>query len=167
MNVVHQQQMDVRLYSVQSLSRVRLLVTPRTAARQASLSITSSWTLLKLMSIESAMPPKHLILGHPFLLLPSVFPSVRVCIHICLYVCVSVCSHIQLFATSWSVARQASLSMGFSRQEYWSGLPFPPPEDLSNLAIEPVSPPSSALAGGFFTTVPPAKYVHTHTHIYI
>ena len=51
---------------------------PRTAARQASLSITNSWSLLKLLSIESVMPSKHLILCHPLLLLPSLFPSIRV-----------------------------------------------------------------------------------------
>ena len=51
---------------------------PWTAARQASLSITNSWNLLKLMSIESVMPSNHLILCHPLLLLPSIFPSIRV-----------------------------------------------------------------------------------------
>ena len=60
------------------LSRVRLFVTPWTAQCQASLSITNSWSLLKLMSIESVMPSNHLILCHPFLLLPSIFPSIRV-----------------------------------------------------------------------------------------
>ena len=64
--------------SVQSLSYVRLLVTPWTAARQASLSITISQSLLKLMSIESLIPSNHLILCHPLLLLPSIFPSIRV-----------------------------------------------------------------------------------------
>ena len=64
--------------SVQSLSRVWLFSTPWIAARQASLSITSSQSLLKLMSIESVMPSNHLILCHPLLLLPSVFPSIRV-----------------------------------------------------------------------------------------
>ena len=64
--------------SVQSLSRVRLFATPWTAARQASLSITNSWSLLKLMSIESVMPCNHLILYRPFLLPPSIFPSIRV-----------------------------------------------------------------------------------------
>ena len=64
--------------SVQPLSRVRLLVTPRTAARQASLSIINSRTLLKLMSIESVMPSHQLILCHPLLLLPSIFPSIWV-----------------------------------------------------------------------------------------
>ena len=64
--------------SVQSLSCVWLFATPWTAACQASLSITSSQTLLKLMSIESVMPSKHLILCHPLLLPPSIFPSLRV-----------------------------------------------------------------------------------------
>ena len=63
---------------VQSLSHVPLFVTPWTAARQASLSITNSQSLLKLMSIESVMPSNHLILCHPLLLLPSIFPSIRV-----------------------------------------------------------------------------------------
>ena len=64
--------------SVQSLSRVQLFATPWTAAHQASLSITNSWSWLKLTSIESVMPSNHLILCHPLLLLPSVFPSIRV-----------------------------------------------------------------------------------------
>ena len=65
----------VSLSSVQSLSCVRLFVTPWTAARQASLSFTISWRLLRLMSIESVMPSNRLILCHPLLLLPSIFPS--------------------------------------------------------------------------------------------
>ena len=64
--------------SVQSLSCVQLFVTPWTAAWQASPSITNSWNLLKLMSIELVMPSNHLILCHPLLLLPSIFPSIRV-----------------------------------------------------------------------------------------
>ena len=64
--------------SVQLLNCVRLIVTPWTAAHKASLSITNSQSLLKLMSIESVMPSNHLILCHPLLLLPSVFPSIRV-----------------------------------------------------------------------------------------
>ena len=63
---------------VQSLSHVQLFVTPWTAAQQASLSITNSWTMLKLMSVESVMPSRHLILCHPLLVLPSIFPSIRV-----------------------------------------------------------------------------------------
>ena len=64
--------------SVQSLSRVWLFATPWTAAHQASLSVTSSRSLLKPMSIESVMPSNHLILCHPPLLLPSIFPNIRV-----------------------------------------------------------------------------------------
>ena len=63
---------------VQSLSHVRLFATPWTAAHQASLSITNSQSLLKLMSIELVMPSNHLILCHPLLLPSSVFPSIRV-----------------------------------------------------------------------------------------
>ena len=63
---------------VQSLSCVWLFATPWTAAHQASLSISSSWSLLRLMSIESVMPSSHLAICHPFLLLPSIFPSIRV-----------------------------------------------------------------------------------------
>ena len=67
-----------------------------------------------------------------------------------------VCS-VQLFATPWTVARQVPLSMEFSRQEYWSGLPFPSPGNLPDPGIEPRSLASPALAGGFFTTAPPGK----------
>ena len=63
----------------------------------------------------------------------------------------------QLFSAPWTVAPQVPLSMGFSRQEYRSGLPFPSPEYLPNPGIEPTSLPSPALAGGFFTTAPPGK----------
>ena len=64
--------------SVQSLSCAQLFATPWSAACQVSLSITNSWSLLKLMSIESVMPSNHLILCHPLLLLPSISPSIRV-----------------------------------------------------------------------------------------
>ena len=64
--------------SVQSLSHVQLFATPWTTACQASLSITNSWSLLKFMSVELAIPSKHLILCHPLLLPPSIFPSTRV-----------------------------------------------------------------------------------------
>ena len=64
--------------AVQSLSRVRISMTLWTVAPQASLSFIISWSLLKLMSIESVMPSNHLILCHPLLLLPSIFASIRV-----------------------------------------------------------------------------------------
>ena len=64
------------------------------------------------------------------------------------------CSVVSDSAAPWTAARQAPLSMGFSRQEYWSGLPFPPPGHLPDPGIKPMSP---TLAGGFFTTEPPGK----------
>ena len=70
-----------------------------------------------------------------------------------LYECELTCfSHVQLFMTPWTVACQAPLSMGFSKQEYWSGLPCPPPGALPNPGTKPKSLMSPALAGGFFTT---------------
>ena len=82
-NVTNQKQnfsffLSAPLSSVQSLSHVQLFATPWTAARQASLSIISSWSLIKFMPIESVMPSSHLILCRPLLLQPSVFPSIRV-----------------------------------------------------------------------------------------
>ena len=66
----------INQFSISSVTQcVRLFVTPWIAARQASLSITNSWSLLKLMSIESVMPSNHITLCHPLLLLPSIFPS--------------------------------------------------------------------------------------------
>ena len=59
--------------------------------------------------------------------------------------------------TPWTIVCQSPLSMGFPRQEYWSGLPFPPPGDLPDPGIEPESPVSPALAAGFFTIVLPGK----------
>ena len=71
--------------------------------------------------------------------------------------CAKLLSHIQLFATLWTVAHQAPLSMGFPRQADWSGLLFPSRRDLPNPGTEPASPASPALAAGFFTTSPPGK----------
>ena len=73
-----------------------------------------------------------------------------------------VIQRVQHFATPWTAARQASLPMGFSRQEYWSGFAFPPPGDLPEPGIGPASP---ALAGGFFTTEPPGKPLIGYTPI--
>ena len=68
-----------------------------------------------------------------------------------------VLNRVQLFATPWTVAHQAPLSMEFFRQEYWSGLPFPTPGDLLDPGIKPMSLGSLALAGRFFTTSLPGK----------
>ena len=75
---VHLESTEQRLHSVQLLSHVQLFVTPWAAADQASLSITNSRSLLKLMSVESVVASNHLILCHPLLLLPSILPSIRV-----------------------------------------------------------------------------------------
>ena len=71
----------------------------------------------------------------------------RMCVCVCVRVRAHMLSQVQLFATPWTVTCQAPLSMEFSRQEYWSGLPFPTPRGLPNLGIESASP---TLAGGFF-----------------
>ena len=130
---------------VQWLSPVQLFATPWTAARQASLSITNSQSLLKLTSIASVMPFNHLILCRPPLLPPSIFPSIRVfsnesVLHIRWpnywsfsltfkkkLLLLSRFSHVRLCATLETAAHQAPPSLGFSRQEHWSGLPFPSP----------------------------------------
>ena len=76
---------------------------------------------------------------------------------ICMQVCVL--SHVQLFVTPWFllVAHLVPLSVELSKQECWSGLPFPAPGDLPDQGITPLSPVAAALAGGFFTTEPPGK----------
>ena len=89
-------------------------------------------------------------------------------------------SHIQLLATPWTIACQAPLSIGFSRQEYWSGLTCPPPGNLPNRGIKPASLTFPALAGRYFTTratwedyvcvciyMYMCVYIYTHTHIHI
>ena len=159
------------LSSVQLFSCVQLFVTPWTRAPQASLFITNCQSLLKLMSIESMMPPNHLILCRRLLLLPSIFPSIRVFSNEQLFVSggqsigvsastsvlpmniqdgfflgwtgwisLQSLSCVQLFVTPWTVAHQASLSMEFSRQGYWSRLPFLSPGDLPKPGIKPESP---------------------------
>ena len=115
---------------VQSLSCVRLFVTPRTAAYKASLSITNSWSLPKLMSIESVMPSNHLILCRP-LLLPSIFPSIRffsnesaLCISIGLSASTSVLpmstQDWSLGWTGWISLQSKGLSRVFSNTQFKS-----------------------------------------------
>ena len=76
-------------------------------------------------------------------------------------------SQVQLFATPWTVAHQAPPSIGFPRQEYWSGFPFPSPGDLPNPEIEPVSSASPILADRFFTTETPGKPLLPLDHLSI
>ena len=173
------------LSSVQSFSCVQFFVTPWTRAPQASLSITNCRNLLKLMSVESVMPPNHLILCRLLLLLPSIFPSIRVFSNEQLFasgsqsigvsastsvlpvnikdgfflgwtgwISLQSLSCVQLFATPWTVAHQASLSMEFSRQGYWSRLPFLSPGDLPKPGIKPES---SALQAASLLSEPPGK----------
>ena len=207
--------------SVQSLSRVRFFATPWIAAHQASLSITNSQSLLKLMPIESVMPSSHLISVAPFSSCPQSLPAsgffplsqlfawggqsigvsasasvlpmntqdwshyrisqyqiqkypeykthilnshmrqtflsifslygLLISEALCLLL-LSRLSRVWLCATPWTIAHQDPPSMGFSRQEYWSGLPCPPPGDLPHPGIEPATLMSPALAGQFFIT---------------
>ena len=74
-------------------------------------------------------------------------------------------SHVRLFATPWIVARQAPLSMGFSRQEYWSGLPCPPPGDLPDLGTEPICLVSPALQADSLPTEPPGKPIIIYKYL--
>ena len=84
------------------------------------------------------------------------------------YMCVYVCSFVShSLWPPWTIACQAPLSIEFSSQEYCSELPCPPPGDLPNPGIEPTNPESFALAGGFFTAVPPEKPIYIHVCIYI
>ena len=86
----------------------------------------------------------HWLSGHKFEQIPGDSGGQRIC--------VCVLRHVQLFATPWTVARQAPLPMELSRQEDWSGLPFPTSGDLPDSGIKPASPVSPDLAGRFFTT---------------
>ena len=128
----------LQLSSVQLLSHVRLFVIPWTAARQASLSITNSQNLFKLMSIELVMPSNHLILCHPLLFPPSL---------------------LQLSPTLCDPMERAPLFIGFCRQEYCSGLPCPPQGDLLDPGVEPMSP---ALQADSFPTEPRGKPLYPH-----
>ena len=76
----------------------------------------------------------------------------RPCGNGCYAVHVVTCSCFQPFVAPWTIAQQASLSVGFSRREYWSGAPFPPPGDLSDPGVEPTSLMSPAFAGRFLTS---------------
>ena len=107
-----------------------------------------------------AFQHSHSLIFHMFLIAEWHYQKLSfylcvVCVCVCVCVCVLSC--VQLFVTSWTVDFQAPLSMEFSRQKYWSGLPLPPPGDLPNPGIEPRCLASPSLAGRFFTTEPPGK----------
>ena len=115
---------SVQFSSVQSLSCVWLFATPWTVARQASLSITTSRSLLKLMSTESVMPSNHLILCRPLLLPASIFPSIRVFYNE------------SVLRTRWPKYWSLSFSIGFSINGNWLLIPcfiFSPPKSFSKV----------------------------------
>ena len=109
----------------------------------------------------------HVTAWWALLLPPLILWGLDTLIHVCVHV--KSLSRVRLFVTPWTVVRQAPLCMGFSREAYWSGFPFPSPGDLPDSGIEPVSLSSPALAGGFFTTSATwaAPVVHTYLLIYI
>ena len=94
----------------------------------------------------------------------SAYEIFTVLYHSLVFVVVQSLSHVQLFATPWTIACQAPLSVGFPRQEYWSGLPFPSPGDLPDPGVEYVSP---TLAGGFYTTESPAEPILFTTSLHL
>ena len=101
----------------------------------------------------------------------QIYKSISINMCVCLCVCAQICpkwlSCVWIFATLWTVAHQAPLSMEFSRQEYWSGLLFPSPGDLFNPGIKLAFLMSSALTGRFFiTNTTWEDYTHTHTHTF-
>ena len=139
--------------SVQSLSRVQLFATPRSAARQASLPITNSRTLLKLTSIESVMPSSHLILCRPLLLLPPIPPSVRVF------------SMSQLF--TWggqSTGVPASASVLPMNTQDWSPLGWTGWISLQSKGLSRVFPNTTIQKHQFFSTQLSSQ---TNSHIHI
>ena len=95
-----------------------------------------------------------------------IYKHTRVCVCGCVCVCVR---SVAQFATPWTLAHQAPLSLEFSRQEYWRGLPFLTSEDLLNSGIKSTPLASPALTGRLFTTMPPGNpiCVHIYTHMYI
>ena len=82
-----------------------------------------------------------------------------------MYIYTLTLSRVQLFVTPWTKSPPGSSLHGISQEEYWRGLLFPPPGDLPHPGVEPGSPPSLALVGGFFTSEPPGKFIPLYTHI--
>ena len=141
-SLLYPQHSALCLIVVQSIGHVQFFATPWTAACQASLSFAISYSLLKLMSIELVM----LFLWTNRLAIWSLVPLFGAHVHSL--------SRVQLFVTPWTVAHQSSLSMGFPRQECWSGLPFPSPGDLPDPGIKPAF---SALQADSLPFEPPGK----------
>ena len=118
----------------------------------------STLTSVFSLSMKSFISWNHLshlsFLSSP--LFPPVFPAllyISLSVSTCMHVCAQLFSHAWLSVIPWTIARQTPLSMEFSRQEYWSGLPFHSPGDLSDSGIKLVALASPSLAGRFFTTI--------------
>ena len=132
------------------------LLTPVTYKTQA-LAVSASWAFYTFLFSCLCLYSSIYLLGCVF---GAVLCSTMViCILLCFsnrlsphILCMCVLSHVRLCVTPWTAALQAPLSMGFSQQEYWSGLPFSPSGDLPDPGIKSISPLSPALAGTFFTT---------------
>ena len=144
---------DLQFSSVQSLSCVRFFATPWIAARQASLSITNSWSSLKLMSIESVMLSSHLILCHPLLLLPPIPPSIRVFSK-------ESALHIR-WPKYWS---SASASVFPMNTQDWSPLEWPGWISLQSKGLSRVFSNTTVQKHQFFSTQPSSQSnSHIHT----
>ena len=139
--------------SVQSLSSVRLFATPWIAARQASLSITSSWSSLKLTSIESMMPSSHLILCHPLLLLPPIPPSIRVL------------SNESILLMRWPEYWSSALASFFPKNtQDWSPLEWTGWISLQSKGLSRVFSNTAVQMHQFFSTQPSSQSnFHIHT----
>ena len=122
------------------------------------------WILVsKILIVDDTLQIKH---QHDGILLLCCTHTIFTIMSTYVRVCVHTFSHVQLFVTPWTRARQAPLVQEFSRQEQWNRLPYPPPGDLPNPGIKPVSSVSPALAGRFFTTEPPGK-PHVYLYSYV
>ena len=135
-----------KLWSIKRSSLVSLIHTPYFVFLRENLEYSIAIVCLLCCTIDFIAEITMLIL------------LIRVC------VCAQLLSHVRLFVTPWTVVHQAPLSMMFSSQEYWNGLPSATPRGLSNPGSEPMSPACLLLAGRFFATEPPGKSNHHCTH---
>ena len=143
----------VQFSSFQSLSHVQLFVTPWTAACQASLSITNSWSLLQLLSIESVIPSNHLIFCPPLLLLPSIFLSIRVF------------SNESILRSRWP--QYWSFSFSISPSNEYSGLIFFRMDWLDLLAVQGTLISSATVQNHQFFSTQFSLWSNSHIHIWL
>ena len=155
-----------KVYLLKFLSGSHCLAGPANICLPDNCSSYSMWIIFLPFAV-STTPPPTATPSFLFSLLLKMILKVRVSTilvnysislglsHVWHSTCACTLGHVRLFVTPWAVARQALLSMGFSRQEYWSGLPCPPPGHLPDPVIEAASFTSPALSGRFFTTSAP------------